>query len=82
MRIPDHERMAATDKENVFTPAPPPLGGWATWIARWEPAYLWHSSAVQVAVETRRRSGAKCQVKSEERHDERGRYWVWRVTLL
>lgn len=54
---------------------------WASWIARWEPVYLWHSTARQVAVEVCRMSGRKCRVTSEERQDERGRYWVWQVAL-
>lgn len=62
-------------------PALHPEVDWAKWIERWEPAYLWHSTARQVAVEVFVISGKKCRVTQEERQDERGRYWVWRVKL-
>lgn len=58
-----------------------PSINWATWIERWEPAYLWHSTAYRTAIEVFNVSRVKCRVTGEERQDERGRYWVWRVRL-
>lgn len=82
-RIPpyEHEYLVLSPDGIAPPPPPPPPGSWAAWVARWEPAYLWHSAAIQVAIETRLRSGAKCRVISERREDERSRYWVWRVRL-